>query len=486
MAPASSSPPLPAPDDKGVTPMLAQFLAVKAAHPDCLLFYRMGDFYELFFDDAVAAAAALDITLTRRGRGEGRDIPMCGVPPHAAATYLARRLRHGFRVAICEQTEDPAAAKKRGAKAVVQREVVRIVTPGTLTEDSLLDSRSHNFLMALAAVGDGLGAAWVDMSTGDFQLEPVTPATVASVLARLSPSEILIAEAVEKRADLATALSDWRAVISPLPGARVDSENGRRRLEAQFEVGALDGFGAFERAEVAAAGALIDYLELTQKGNLPRLAPPRRGRAGTRVEIDPATRRNLELTQTLAGGRKGSLLSVIDLTRTGAGARLLAARLAAPLTDPAAINARLDAVAYFVGVETLRGDLRAVLGRVPELERALTRVSLGRGGPRDLIAIRGGLEGAREIARMLAMPGDLAAPPPPVAALEKDIGHFSALIETLGQALVADPPLLARDGGFIAAGYTADLDHLRGLRDESRRLIAALQARYVDETGIAA
>ena len=486
MAPASSSPPLPAPDDKGVTPMLAQFLAVKAAHPDCLLFYRMGDFYELFFDDAVAAAAALDITLTRRGRVEGGDIPMCGVPHHAAETYLARLIRQGFRVAICEQTEDPAAAKKRGAKAVVQREVVRIVTPGTLTEDSLLDSRSHNFLMALAAVGDGLGAAWVDMSTGDFQLEPVTPATVASVLARLSPSEILIAEAVEKRADLATALSDWRAVISPLPGARFDSENGRRRLEAQFEVGALDGFGAFERAEVAAAGALIDYLELTQKGNLPRLAPPRRGRAGTRVEIDPATRRNLELTQTLAGGRKGSLLSVIDLTRTGAGARLLAARLAAPLTDPAAINARLDAVAYFVGVETLRGDLRAVLGRLPDLERALIRLSLGRGGPRDLIAIRGGLEGAREIARMLAMPGVLAAPPPPVAALEKDIGHFSALIETLGQALVADPPLLARDGGFIAAGYTADLDHLRGLRDESRRLIAALQARYVDETGIAA
>ncbi|MEC8852106.1 MAG: DNA mismatch repair protein MutS, partial [Pseudomonadota bacterium] len=318
--------------------MLTQFLTVKAAHPDCLLFYRMGDFYELFFDDAVAAAAALDITLTRRGRVEGGDIPMCGVPHHAAETYLARLIRQGFRVAICEQTEDPAAAKKRGAKAVVQREVVRIVTPGTLTEDSLLDSRSHNFLMALAAVGDGLGAAWVDMSTGDFQLEPVTPATVASVLARLSPSEILIAEAVEKRADLATALSDWRAVISPLPGARFDSENGRRRLEAQFEVGALDGFGAFERAEVAAAGALIDYLELTQKGNLPRLAPPRRGRAGTRVEIDPATRRNLELTQTLAGGRKGSLLSVIDLTRTGAGARLLAARLAAPLTDPAAIN----------------------------------------------------------------------------------------------------------------------------------------------------
>ncbi|MEE3106618.1 MAG: DNA mismatch repair protein MutS, partial [Pseudomonadota bacterium] len=256
MAPASSSPPLPAPDDKGVTPMLAQFLAVKAAHPDCLLFYRMGDFYELFFDDAVAAGAAVDNNLTRRRRVEGGDIPMCGVPHHAAETYLARLIRQGFRVAICEQTEDPAAAKKRGAKAVVQREVVRIVTPGTLTEDSLLDSRSHNFLMALAAVGDGLGAAWVDMSTGDFQLEPVTPATVASVLARLSPSEILIAEAVEKRADLATALSDWRAVISPLPGARFDSENGRRRLEAQFEVGALDGFGAFERAEVAAAGAL--------------------------------------------------------------------------------------------------------------------------------------------------------------------------------------------------------------------------------------
>lgn len=469
---------------KGVTPMLAQFLEVKASYPDCLLFYRMGDFYELFFDDAVTAAAALDITLTKRGRVDGADIPMCGVPHHAAESYLARLIRQGYRVAICEQMEDPATAKKRGSKAVVKRDVVRIITPGTLTEDSLLDSRAHNYLVAIAAAGNELGAAWIDVSTGDFHLQPVSAANLASLMARLMPSEILLAEAVEQRPEMRAALADWQTLISPLPGARFDSDNGRRRLAAQFGVAALDSFGDFGRAELSAAGALVDYLDLTQKGQLPRLTPPRRSQQGTTVEIDPATRRNLELTHTLSGHRQGSLLSVLDMTRTGAGARLLAARLAAPLTDPAAIIARLDQVDYFCAATAMRADLRALLSRLPDLERALSRLALGRGGPRDLIAVRTALQTTMEIGQVLTMPGDLADPPAGVAEINHDLGHHSALIDLLSQALLADPPLLAREGGFIAPGHAADLDRLRTLRDESRRLIAGLQAQYASDTGV--
>jgi DNA mismatch repair protein MutS len=285
------------------TPLMAQYLAVKRAHPGHLLFYRMGDFYELFFEDAVQAAAALSIALTKRGKHEGDDIPMCGVPVHASEGYLAKLIRHGFKVAVCEQLEDPAEAKKRGAKSVVRRDVVRIVTPGTLTEESLLDARSHNYLAALAETGGALGLAWVDISTGDFAVQPIEAGDLPAALARLAPSEILLPDRLFQRADLAPALADWRRALSPLPSARFDSDGGRRRLEAAFAVKALDGFGSFGRAEIAASGALVDYLQTTQLGRLPRLSPPRRLAAGASLEIDAATRRNLELARSLTGER---------------------------------------------------------------------------------------------------------------------------------------------------------------------------------------
>jgi DNA mismatch repair protein MutS len=371
--------------------MMVQYLEIKQDHPDSLLFYRMGDFYELFFDDAVQASAALDIALTKRGRHLGEDIPMCGVPVHAADGYLSRLIRGGFKVAICEQMEDPAQAKKRGGKTVVRRDVVRLVTPGTLSEDELLDARAHNYLAALAEAGGHLGLAWLDMSTGDFRAQAVAPGALSAVLARIRPGEILLPERVAQRPELFEVLGDWKTVLSPLPSSRFDSANAARRLEALYQVKALDAFGDFSRAELAAAGALVDYLELTQKGRLPRLVPPRRIGDGAVLEIDPATRRNLELTEALAGGRQGSLLATIDRTVTGAGARRLAARLSAPLTDPAAIARRLDQVQYLVDREDLRAELRQRLRQVPDVERALSRLTLGRGGPRDLAAVRDGL-----------------------------------------------------------------------------------------------
>src|SRR5882724_3045323 len=291
----------PPPDGAGITPLMAQYLAMRRAHPDCLLFYRMGDFYELFFEDAVAAAAALDITLTRRGKHEGKDIAMCGVPVHAADAYLAKLIRKGFKVAICEQVEDPAAARRRGAKAVVERAVVRLITPGTLTEDTLLDARAHNYLAAVAEAGGTLGLAWLDLSTGEFLLQPTAAAELPAALARLDPRELLVPDRLLQLPALFELWRDWKAVLSPLPSARFDSEAGRRRLEALHQVRALDGFGGFSRAELAAAGALVDYVQVTQQGKLPLLATPRRLGADAVMEIDAATRRNLELARSLAG-----------------------------------------------------------------------------------------------------------------------------------------------------------------------------------------
>ena len=471
------------PTGDGATPMIAQYLATKEAHPDCLLFYRMGDFYELFFDDAVAAAAALDITLTRRGKHRGEDIAMCGVPVHAADAYLQRLIRKGFKVAVCEQVEDPAVAKKRGAKAVVKREVVRIVTPGTLTEDALLDARSHNYLAALARADGALALGWLDVSTGDFSVAPTSAATLPADLAALAPGEILLSERMLETPELYDLFADWKAALTPLAPGRFDSQAGERRLKALYRVAALDAFGDFSRAEIAACGALVDYLELTQKGRLPLLKPPSRVETGTRMAIDAATRRNLELVRTLAGERQGSLLSVIDRTATGAGARLLAARLSAPLTDPAAIRRRLDMVQHFVDDEALRAAVRGILKSCPDLERALSRLCLGRGGPRDLAAVRDGLRAATALREVLSANG-VAPPPAGIAACAKGLGHHAAIIDRLDRALATDLPLLARDGGFIATGYLDELDEWRTLRDESRRHIADLQREYAAATGV--
>jgi DNA mismatch repair protein MutS len=465
------------------TPMMAQYLEIKQAHPGCLLFYRMGDFYELFFEDAVQAAAALDITLTRRGQHQGDDIPMCGVPVHSHENYLLRLIRKGFRVAICEQMEDPAEAKRRSGKTLVRRAVVRVVTPGTLTEDSLLDARASNYLAAIAEVAGAAGLAWLDLSTGEMSTQPLGRGLTAAALARLDPQELVLPERLFGQPELAELFSDWKSRLTVQPNSRFDSENGRKRLLELYGVGTLDAFGGFSRAEVAAAGALVDYVELTQKGRLPRLSPPRQVAEGAVMEIDAATRRNLELTRTLTGERRGSLLAAIDRTVTGPGARLLAARLSAPSTDPAVIDGRLDAVAFCVAEAALRAELRELLRRCPDMERSLSRLTLGRGGPRDLAAIRDGLERADEIRRLLKRAKTGAGPAAlQQAAADLDIGDD--LADRLRRALSPDLPLLARDGGFIARGFSAALDELVTLRDESRRLIAAMQSRYAEETGV--
>jgi len=464
------------------TPLMAQYLAIKAEHRDALLFYRMGDFYELFFDDAVKAAAALDITLTKRGLHQGEDIPMCGVPIHAADGYLSRLIRQGFRVAVCEQVEDPAEAKKRGAKSVVERAVVRLVTPGTLTEDALLDARAHNYLAALAEVGGAIALAWIDMSTGSLVTARIGLDGLAGLIARIAPGEMLLPERLMRQPGYVDAFALLGGSMTPLPSARFDSVNGEARLKALYGVSALDAFGDFDRAELAAMGALVDYVELTQVGKLPRIAPPEREKTGAVMEIDPATRRSLELVRNQSGERRGSLMSVIDRTVTGAGARLLTERLGAPLTDPAAIGQRLDSVAWFLEERDIRAGLRDLLRGCPDLERALSRLSLGRGGPRDLAAIRDGLLLTGRIRALVA--GSSTPPPGEVEAALADLGLHDGLVDTLSRALRAELPLLARDGGFIAPGFSDALDETVSLRDEGRRMMMALEARYRADTGV--
>lgn len=480
----ASQAPLKSPrTDEQTTPMMAQYLSIKRQHPDCLLFYRMGDFFEMFFDDAVQAANALDIALTKRGKHMGEDIPMCGVPAHSHETYLARLIRNGFKVAICEQTEDPANARKRGSKSVVNRDVVRVVTAGTLTEDTLLESRRHNYLAACTEVGNVLGVAWIDISTGEFRTQPAVIGDLEAILARLEPGEVLVSETILQRQEVFEVLAIWRNRLTPMPTARFDSINARHRLEEIFGVETLDAFGAFDRAEVAAAGVLIDYVALTQKGRLPRIERPQRISRGAVMEIDAATRRNLELVQTLSGERRGSLISVIDRTVTSAGARLLTARMTAPLTDVQVIRQRLDKVQYFVDDWRKRDALRSLLKRCPDIERALSRLSVGRGGPRDLAAVRDGLALTREL-RDVLMEEAFTGAPAGIEARIEELGTHSSLVDRLGRALGSELPLLSRDGGFIADGYLAELDEQREFRDDARKLIAKLQSRYADETGI--
>ncbi|HEY9038531.1 MAG TPA: DNA mismatch repair protein MutS [Roseovarius sp.] len=458
--------------------MMAQYLEIKAEHQGALLFYRMGDFYELFFDDAALAAEALDIALTKRGKHAGKDIAMCGVPVHSSEGYLLTLIRKGFRVAVCEQLENPAEAKKRGAKSVVKRGVVRLVTPGTLTEESLLEARRHNYLAAIAEVRGAHALAWTDISTGALHVMSIEDARIGPELARLAPSEVLIADGSDT--DFGGLVTESGAAVTPLGRSAFDSTGAAARLCALFGVTSLDAFGTFERAEIAALGAVVEYLEITQKGKLPLLQPPQRESLAGVMQIDAATRRNLELTHALSGGRAGTLLSVMDRTVTAGGARLLERRLSAPSRRLDVILDRLDMVSFAVEQSRFRQAVRDHLRKVPDLDRALSRLGLDRGGPRDLAAVRNALEGAEAIARLIRH-DDMR---PEYARLADDLTGHDTLADLLDQALIAEPPHLARDGGFIAAGYDPDLDEARQLRDEGRGVIAKMQAEYAQLTGI--
>ena len=466
---------------------MAQFLEIKAANPDCLLWYRMGDFYELFFDDAVTASSALSIVLTKRGKHLGEDIPMCGVPVHRADEYLQRLIRLGHRVAVAEQLEDPAEARKRGSKAVVRRDVVRLVTPGTLTEEALLDAKARNYLTALFRGGSGtsIALASLDISTGEFEVGEVAATDVAGELVRLSPGELILADAMLADEGFKRAVEFAGAATTPVPTAYFDSLAGRAALKEQLKVAELGGFGSFSNAELAAIGALLKYVDLTQMGRRPVLQPPKRSGSGSTLMIDAASRSSLELTRSVSGDRQASLLGAIDRTVTGPGARELAARLASPLCDPRQIDARLDAVGFLLDQDALRGRLRELLRSAPDLARARSRLAFARGSPRDLAAIREGLVVAARCVELLAAEGEGMGLPEELGRIAGELRSVGpALGAALSAALVDDPPHQRRDGGFVREGYRDELDGARRLKEDSRGVMAGLEATYVETTGI--
>ena len=473
-----------------ITPMMEQYVEIKAANPDSLLFYRMGDFYELFFHDAEEASRALGITLTRRGKHLGEDIPMCGVPFHAAEDYLQKLISLGYRVAVCEQTEDPAEAKKRGSKSVVRRDVVRLVTPGTITEEKLLEPGRANHLAAIARMRlsedkSEFALAWIDISTGDFSVTTTSAADLSADLARIDPSEIVHPDSLNDDAQLRMVLSQSGASLSPQPAHLFDSQSAQERMLRYFAVNSLDGFGSFSRVELSACGAILGYVERTQISERPALARPVHQSSSSVMFIDGATRANLELVRTLSGQRRGSLLSAIDMTVTGGGSRLLAERMMNPLNDPEAIAARLDAVSWFFENPGFTAQLKDQLKSCPDIPRALSRLSLNRGGPRDLGAILSGIDGAVKVFNSFNEQLATGGLPPEISgALQSIAGFDRSLATALASNLADELPLLKRDGGFVRPGASAEIDELRGLRDQSRRVIAELQNRYSSETGI--
>jgi len=484
-APDSDAFATPVTGGEGATPMIEQFIEIKAANPDSILFYRMGDFYEMFFGDAEVASRALGITLTKRGKFQGQDIPMCGVPVHAADDYLQKLIGLGHRVAVCEQIEDPAEAKKRGAKSVVRRDVIRLVTPGTITEEKLLQPGEASYLMALGRVKgsaeQAFALAWIDISTGAFRVTETAADRLLADILRVDPRELIMADPVFHDPELRPVLDVIGRRANPQPPSLFDSASAEGRIARYFGVATLDGVGKFGRAELSAIAGAVAYVEKTQKAERPPLARPEREEAGAALFIDGATRANLELLRTLSGSRDGSLVKAVDRTVTGGGGRLLAERIMSPLTDPDAINGRLDSVSFFRAEPRLCEALRLALKGAPDMPRALSRLALNRGGPRDMGALAAGFSAAREIAKIFgghAMPREISGAIAAVEALPTELGAH------LAQALSDELPLLKRDGNFVRAGYDAELDEMRALRDQSRRVIAAMERDLCEETGI--
>jgi DNA mismatch repair protein MutS len=471
----------------GHTPMMAQFHATKEQYPNALLFYRMGDFYELFYDDAIKAAQILDITLTKRGKNQGDDIPMCGVPWHSHEAYLAKLIKAGCKVAICEQVETPEEAKARGGhKALVRRDVVRVVTGGTITEENLLNSKENNYLCSVSNVSDEIGIAWIDLSTGVFHTQLSTSSDLPSALERLNPGEILISEELQQEDALSDTWHYFRERLTLQPTTLFQSVNAERRLKDFFETEALEVFADYTRAEISAAGALINYVELTQISYIPYISIPQRISSGSVMEIDAATQRNLELTRTLAGERKGSLLHAIDKTVSAGGARLLQAWLSSPLCDKDALLDRQQKIGTFHSQTYLRKDLRDLLRSAPDMERALARLTSGRGGPRDFLMLSGGLNSVERALRLL----DSELENENLASFSQILNNLTftqptaKFLDTLHVALKDEVPALLRDGGFVREGFDPALDKFKNLRQNSKQEIANLQAKYQQTTKI--
>ena len=465
------------------TPMFQQFLEIKADNLDCLLFFRMGDFYELFFEDAVIASKELDIALTSRGKYDGDPVPMCGVPHHAYMPYLEKLTKNNYKVAICEQTESPKEAKLRGGtKALVKREVIRIVTPGTLTEEILLDADKNNFLLSINTNNKNIGISWLDVSTGELYTEACSKNNFLSVIARIRPSEILLMDTVDNYySDLITKTFD--CVVSPLIQNINNSKKAEKLICLHFGVKTLASFGRFSENEIVTCWSLLDYVSLTQKGNLPPIRFPKSIKNESLMRIDSSTRKSLEISQTLIGNKKGSLIDAVDMTLTAVGARQLDKDISAPLTNIEEINGRLDMIDFLIDSNTVRESIRKILKSSADIDRAKARVILSRGGPRDLESIKLGIEGAHNLDNILDNK-KFEKFPKDFIALKKHLNLCSELLNLLKSILSEKLPLFAKDGGFVKKGYSKELDEVCSFRDQSRQHILEMEVEERAKTGL--
>ena len=465
------------------TPMFQQFLEIKADNLDCLLFFRMGDFYELFFEDAVIASKELDIALTSRGKYDGDPVPMCGVPHHAYMPYLEKLTKNNYKVAICEQTESPKEAKIRGGtKALVKREVVRIVTPGTLTEEILLDADKNNFLLSINTNNKNIGISWLDVSTGELYTEECFKNNFLSVIARIRPSEILLMGTVDNYySDLIKKTFD--CVVSPLIQNINNSKKAEKLICLHFGVKTLASFGRFSENEIITCWSLLDYVSLTQKGNLPPIRFPKSIKNESLMRIDSSTRKSLEISQTLIGNKKGSLIDAVDMTLTAVGARQLDKDISAPLTNIEEINGRLDMIDFLIDSNTVRESIRKILKSSADIDRAKARVILSRGGPRDLESIKLGIEGAHNLDNILDNK-KFERFPKDFIALKKHLNRCSELLNLLKSILSENLPLFVKDGGFVKKGYSKELDEVCSFRDQSRQHILEMEVEERAKTGL--
>ena len=465
------------------TPMFQQFLEIKADNLDCLLFFRMGDFYELFFEDAVIASKELDIALTSRGKYDGDPVPMCGVPHHAYMPYLEKLTKNNYKVAICEQTESPKEAKIRGGtKALVKREVVRIVTPGTLTEEILLDADKNNFLLSININNKNIGISWLDVSTGELYTEECSKNNFLSVIARIRPSEILLMDTVDNYySDLIKKTFD--CVVSPLIQNINNSKKAEKLICLHFGVKTLASFGRFSENEIITCWSLLDYVSLTQKGNLPPIRFPKSIKNESLMRIDSSTRKSLEISQTLIGNKKGSLIDTVDMTLTAVGARQLDKDISAPLTNIEEINGRLDMIDFLIDSNTVRDSIRKILKSSADIDRAKARVILSRGGPRDLESIKLGIEGAHNLDNILDNK-KFEKFPKDFIVLKKHLNRCSELLNLLKSILSENLPLFVKDGGFVKKGYSKELDEVCSFRDQSRQHILEMEVEERAKTGL--
>ena len=466
-------------DVRSTTPMMQQYIQIKSQHKDYILFYRMGDFYELFFEDALIGARELDITLTKRGKHLTQDIPMCGVPIHASEFYLNKLLKKGYSVAICEQMESPEDAKKRGYKEVVKREVIRIVTPGTLMDDVLLESKESNYLAVVFKNKSNAVIGLTDISVGYFSVETISEEAVTIEMSRIMPREVIIPDMLAYDESVIAQLTKFTNSITRRPDSIFDFDRCHKQLLEFYDVEFIEGIGNFSKDEIIAAGALIEYLRYTQKNSMPTLHPLMRIRAQNFMQIDPATRSSLELTKGIRDD-SNCLLSIIDKTITASGARMLNVYVSSPLTNSTAINSRLDNVESFVEVNDIRGKIRGLLINFPDIERSLSRINANRPQLQDLFAIRDGLMIMLQVAN-ITHKKELASS---IQLMVRELPAFDELINSLKSTLIADQSEANELKSFIRFGFDPQLDRLYDLKNNTEERIEGLRNNYREITGV--